>query len=305
MSTERPTLPADPWPAETVRVDVTGRPPLELSVRSTPPRAGNQPAQMVHGLGGSALNWTDLMALLADRLDSRAVDLPGFGVSAPPPDGDYSLGAHARAVARLIEVDGRGPVHLFGNSLGGAVATCIAAYRPELVRTLTLISPALPDLRPGRYRTEVALLAAPGVGPRLSRRLAALTPEQRVEGLLQLLYADPSVVTPEQRALAVAEVTRRSELPHATVALASSARGLLQEFLRTGGSSLWRLAARVTAPTLVMYGRKDRLVAYQVAPKAKAAFPNATVVVLPQTGHVAQLEHPELVERFVRRHLGP
>ena len=258
---------------------------------------------MVHGLGGSALNWTDLMALLTDRLSSRAVDLPGFGLSPPPVDHDYSLGGHARAVARLIEVEGRGPVHLFGNSLGGAVATTLAAYRPELVRTLTLISPALPDLRPGRWRTEVALLATPIFGPLLSRRLMALSPEQRVAGLLELVYADPSAVTEQQRALAEAEVRRRAELPYAVDALASSARGLLQDFLRTGSGGLWRLATRVTAPTLVLYGRKDRLVSHLVAPKAKAAFPNATVVVLPDTGHVAQMEHPLVVERFVRKHL--
>lgn len=306
MTPARPTLPADPWPAEPVRLTVGSRPELELWVRTAPAAADAvdpEPALMVHGLGGSALNWTDLMALLTDRLASRAVDLPGFGLSPPPPDRDYSIGAQARAVARLVEVDGRGPVHLLGNSLGGAVATAVAAYRPDLVRTLTLISPALPDLRPGRARIEVAVLATPGLGGLLSRRLATMSPEQRVAGLLELVYADPSVVTSAQRALAEAEVQRRSELPYAVDALASSARGLLTDFLRTGSAGLWRLATRVTAPTLILYGRQDRLVSHLVASKAKAAFPNATVIVV-DSGHVAQMEHPELVERYVRRHLG-
>jgi pimeloyl-ACP methyl ester carboxylesterase len=305
VSTESPAHPDAPWPAETVQLPVAGGRPVELSVRSTPSLDGAEPALMVHGLGGSALNWTALMGLLVDRVASRAMDLPGFGLSPPPAGHDYSVGAHARAVARLIDADGRGPVHLFGNSLGGAVATSLAAHRPDLVRTLTLISPALPDLRPGRSRTEVAVLATPGIGPLLSRRLAAMTPEQRVAGLLELVYADPSEVSAAQRAMAVAEVTRRSELPYATDALASSARGLLHEFFRTGSGGLWRLAGRVTARTLLLYGRQDRLVSHLVAPKAKAAFPDATVVVLARTGHVAQMEHPELVERFVRRHLDP
>ena len=302
----RPTLPADPWPADTVVVRVGSRPEVEVAVRSAPAAVGAvdpQPAVMVHGLGGSALNWTDLMALLADRLESRAPDLPGFGLSPPPSDHDYSIGAQARLVARLIEMDGRGPVHLLGNSLGGAVATTLAAYRPDLVRTLTLISPALPDLRPNRARTEVAVLATPGVGTVLSRRLNDLSPEERVTGLLEIVYADPSVVTSEQRALAEEEVRRRSELPYAVDALASSARALLREYLRTGNRGMWRLAARVTAPTLVMYGRQDRLVSHALAQKAKASFPNATVVVV-DSGHVAQMEHPELVERYVRKHLG-
>jgi pimeloyl-ACP methyl ester carboxylesterase len=292
-------LPAPPWPTE--EVVLPGG--LTLSVRASPDGPHLEPAVMVHGLGGSALNWTDLMALLSDRLASRAPDLPGFGHSPPPADGDYSLAAHVGAVVRLLETQTQGPVHLLGNSLGGAVATIVAAHRPDLLRSLTLISPALPDFRPGRYRAQLALLAVPGVGAAVSRRLADLTPEQRVRGVLELVYADPSAVTPEQLAMAEAEVARRSAQPHAADALAGSARGLIQAFLFVGSSSLWAQAARVTVPTLLLYGRQDRLVSHLVAPKAKAAFPGATVVVLPHTGHVAQLEHPRLVERFVRRHL--
>jgi pimeloyl-ACP methyl ester carboxylesterase len=295
-------LPAPPWPATTVELPGTAH--QVVSVRSTPPTPGAEPAVLVHGLGGSNQNWTDLMALLADRLAARAPDLPGFGDSPPPPDHDYGLPTHVRAVVRLIESDGRGPVHLLGNSLGGAVAVVVAARRPDLVRTLTLVSPALPDLfRPGLARAEVAAVAAPLLGPYLSGRLARMSPEERVRGTLSLVYADPSTVPPDQLALAVAEVERRSTLDHTVEALAASTRGLLRAFLVGGPASLWRLASTVTAPTLVVYGRQDRLVSWRVAPKAKAAFPDATVVVLERTGHVAQIEHPRLVARFVRRHL--
>jgi len=301
-----------PWPVEAVHL-----PGCTLSVRSAPSRpsgppalavpegtsADLEPAVMVHGLGGSSLNWTDLMALLADRLATRAPDLPGFGYSPPPDDGDYSIGGHARSVVSLIEQDGRGPVHLLGNSLGGAVAVAVASTRPDLVRTLVLISPALPDYRPGRWRTQVAMLALPGVGQLLSRRLVDMSAHQRVEGLLKLVYADPSTVSSERVAQAVVEVERRAALPYAVDAMAASTRGLVNSFLTTGSASPWARAARVTASTLLMYGREDKLVSSRVAPKAKAAFPNATVVVLANTGHVAQMEHPELVARFVRGHL--
>jgi pimeloyl-ACP methyl ester carboxylesterase len=277
-------------------------------VRSAPDRQAEpsddlQPALMVHGLGGSALNWTDLMGLLADRLATRAPDLPGFGYSPPPDDGDYSIAGHARAVVALIEQDGRGPVHLFGNSLGGAVSVAVASNRPDLVRSLVLIAPALPDYRPSRFRTQVALMALPGLGSVLSRRLAELSPAERVRGLLDLVYADPSTVPAERFEQAVVEVERRATLPYAVDALAASTRGLVNTFLVTGSNAPWARASRITAPTLLMYGREDKLVSSRVAPKAKAAFPDATVVVLPRTGHVAQMEHPELVARFVREHL--
>ncbi|MEK8109251.1 alpha/beta fold hydrolase [Micromonospora sp. M12] len=86
--------------------------------------AGAEPALYVHGLGGSSQNWTDLAGLLADRLDGQAIDLPGFGRSEP--GRRYTIPAFADLVVRWIEHSGRGPVHLFGNSLGGAVAVRVA-----------------------------------------------------------------------------------------------------------------------------------------------------------------------------------
>src|SRR5690242_15777939 len=131
------------WPGELASAGAQ-----RLFVRTAP--GGGEPAVYIHGLAGSATNWTDLMAELSDFVSGDAVDLPGFGFSPPPPNGDYSISAHARAVAGFIAARGRGPVHLFGNSLGGAVATRLAARRPDLIKSLTLVSPALPDLRP-RY----------------------------------------------------------------------------------------------------------------------------------------------------------
>lgn len=307
LATPYATPPATPdangeypaWPAH--RVALPGR---TLTVRAAPGTgSAPEPAVLVHGLGGSSQNWTDLMGHLADRLESRAPDLPGFGASPPPDDGDYSVEAHASTVAALVEADGRGPVHLFGNSLGGAVATVLAATRPDLVRTLTLVSPALPDFRPGRWRAPVGLLAVPGLGQAMARRLMEMTPEQRVEGLLDLCFADPAAVSPMRRQQALAEVEFRQSLPYAVDALAASTRGLMRSFLARGDEGLWAHAGRVQAPTLLLYGRVDRLVSYHVTAKASARFHHARLVLLPQCGHVAQMEDPALVARLVREHL--
>ena len=123
------TDPIRAWPGETVALD-SG----EVYVRSAPADApGAEPALFVHGLGGSATNWTDLMDLLrrpapagpyaGPALACEAIDLPGFGFSPVPADGDYSIDAKARAVIELIEHRRNWPVHLAGNSLGGAVCT--------------------------------------------------------------------------------------------------------------------------------------------------------------------------------------
>ena len=66
----------------------------------------------------------------------------------------------------------------------------------------------------------------------------------------------------------------------------------------------WQLARKIEAPTLLVYGRLDKLVNARAAHRATKEFPNAHVMVIPDSGHVAQMEHPELVERWWREFLG-
>src|SRR3954463_8913820 len=146
-----------PWPAR--RVVIGG---AMLHVRDTPATSPDaEPAVYVHGLGGSSQNFTDVAGLLADRLDGQAVDLPGFGYSDPSPR--YSIPAFAATLIGYLEHAGRGRVHLIGNSLGGSIAVRVAALRPDLIRTLTLISPAMPFLDPRRtaHGPYLPLLALP------------------------------------------------------------------------------------------------------------------------------------------------
>lgn len=287
---ELPELPAyvPPWPGEL-------RGPV--FVRSGPAE-GAEPALLVHGLGGSSNNWTDLVALLRGRLDCQMLDLPGFGQSPPPAEG-YRLGAHVRAVIAAIEARDGGPVHLFGNSLGGAVATLVAARRPDLVRTLTLVSPALPSLRPRRGSDPRLPLLLPRLDALARRQLARVTPEQRARAVVQLCFADPGKVSPQRMAETVEEVRRRSGLAHDGDAFTGSLRGLVGSYLARGPRAVWRQVARVQAPTLLIWGAQDRLVDVSIAPRAARTLPDARLLVLDGVGHVAQMERPDLVARAV------
>ena len=279
-----------------VRPAVPGEVRGALYVRTGPP--GGEPALYVHGLGGSSTNWTDLMGALSQVLAGEAVDLPGFGRSPAPVDGRYTVGAHARAVITHLDASGRGPVHLFGNSLGGAVSTRVAADRPDLVRTLTLVSPALPNLRPQRGSDKrLPLLLVPGISSLATRRLAAVSPEQRARAVLELCFADPSAIPAQRMTEAVDEVRRRNAVPYAGDAFTRSLRGLVASYLVRGPQALWARAATVSAPTLLVWGAQDRLVDVSLAPRAAATFPDARLLVLPDVGHVAQMERPEFVAR--------
>ncbi|MEV6011461.1 alpha/beta hydrolase [Streptomyces sp. NPDC051976] len=276
-------------------------PGLSVMVRSHEPAAsGLPPALYVHGLGGSSQNWSALMPKLADRVDGQALDLPGFGHSPPPDDSDYSIAGHARAVIRLLEAQGRGPVHLFGNSMGGAVSVKVAAARPDLVRTLTLISPALPELPPQRTAWPTGLVSVPGI-PALYLRATRDWPiERRTAELMALCYGDPSLVGEPARAAAADEYQRRISLPYFWDALVRSTRGIVNAYTLGGQHSLWRQAERVLAPTLLVYGGRDKLVSVRVAPRAARAFRDARLLTIPGSGHVSMMEYPELVARAFR-----
>jgi pimeloyl-ACP methyl ester carboxylesterase len=258
-------------------------------------------ALCVHGLEGSSRNWTDLMDLLRPGLSCDALDLPGFGDSPPRPDGRYGITAMAQTVAALIERRGRGPVHLIANSYGGAVCVSLAVTRPELIATLTLISPALPDIRPRLDLARFPLMTIPGVGERLLRQLNQLSPQRRVADVIATCYADPSAFPETRFAAEVAELARRDTRGYAGAVLVGCVRALTAETLRLGRWSAWRDAARITAPALVIYGREDRLVDPRNAGRAAHAFRNGKIVVLPRTGHVAHMEHPAVVAAEVRQ----
>ncbi len=263
---------------------------------------GRELVLCVHGMSGAATNWTDFMAGLTPDFDCAAVDLPGSGFSPPPHTGaGYSVTGHAGTVARLIETLGAGPVHLVGNSMGGAVAVRLAARRPDLVRTLTLISPALPDLKVRGSVAHFPVLALPFVGEWLVRGYTARYPvENRVSGVLATCFYDPARMHPDRVALEVEALRRRDGLSYEATALARAARTLVGETLRPRAFSLWREAGRVTAPSLVVFGSHDRLVNPRLATRAASTFRDALVAVLPETGHLAQMERPGLVAALFR-----
>jgi pimeloyl-ACP methyl ester carboxylesterase len=242
------------------------------------------------------------MAELVPDFDCAAVDLPGSGFSPPPRSSTgYSVSALAGTVIRLIETLGTGPVHLIGNSMGGAVAVRVAARRPDLIRTLTLISPALPDLRPRRSIAHFPVLALPILGEWLVRQWAGRFPvRDRVTGVFAACFYDPSCIHPDRFELEVEALRYRDGLSHGARTLAGAARTLVAETLRPRPFSLWDAAQRVTARSLVLYGSHDRLVNPRLAARAVRAFRNARVVVLPRTGHIAQMECPRVVAALFR-----
>lgn len=287
-----------PWPGQ--YVDVAGE---QLYVRRTPPgRPGLEPALLVHGLGGSSLNWTDLAQQLSDELDVHALDLPGFGRSHPNRSRDYSVRAHADAVIGYIETSQRGPVHLIGNSMGGATALEVAVRRPDLVRTLTVISPAVPDTKlrvyAVRHNPRMAVMVVPGLAAPLVRRATnTAAPEAIVRTTIKLCFGDPSRYPAARLAQDVESARERLTRPWAAEALVRSGRDLARFGLRASG--IWRQYGQIDIPTLVVWGDHDRLVSPELAPVLAGVLPDARLLMIEGVGHCAMMEMPELTARAV------
>lgn len=274
---------------------------VDLHVRHAPATSGEaERAVLVHGLGGAAVNWTDFAALIRSRLDVDAIDLPGFGRSGPAPDGDYSLRAHARTVVAFLERTGGRPVHLVGNSMGGAVSILVASRRPDLVRTLTLISPAVPDVRlrahPLRSDPRMALLVVPGLGDLAMRRMSRVAAEVQVRATIKLCFAEPGRYPERRMNEAIAEAKVHAPLPWARQAFLRSMRQLAaSQFLRSRHA--WAAMRQIKAPSLVLWGDADRLVAPDLAPYVAAAIPDSRQLVLEDIGHTAMMEDPVATAR--------
>src|SRR5882757_2242377 len=272
--------PLDPWQRPWPGREMTYG-GVTMHVRETPAGTAGTPAVYVHGLSGSATNFTDLAGQLAPHAPGLALDLPGFGRSRPLSSGLFTPAAQADALLCFLAGQGR-PVHLVGNSLGGAISLMVAARRPELVRSLTLLAPAMPDRRPDPRRVSdprLLLALVPWLRARVGRQMAEVTPREGVEQMLRLCFGDPSGV-PEHRILeAIEEVGHRAQLPWAREAL-------LQ-------------AAKVTVPTLVVWGGRDRLMSPRLARRTTVTLPHARLLALPEVGHVPQIETPVTVARAV------
>ncbi|MFN8129074.1 MAG: alpha/beta hydrolase [Candidatus Nanopelagicales bacterium] len=263
------------------------------------------PALFVHGLGGNSSNWTDLMWLLSDDVHAVAPDLPGFGRSGPAASGVYSPQGQADFLAEFVQRTFPEPVHLFGNSMGGAISLQLAGRHPELVRSLTLVSPALPDLMPMRTNIQLPIIALPGVGDRVATRIAKLPVERRVQATLNMVYADPASVPPQRVREAQEDAALLATKPWVGTALQAALRGILATYFDRGPDAPWKLADRITVPVLLVYGQQDKLVNARAARRASKHFRHCRVMVVPHSGHVSQMEHPEIVARGWRTLIEP
>jgi pimeloyl-ACP methyl ester carboxylesterase len=261
---------------------------------------------LVHGLGGSHLNWCLLAPRLVAEVRVLAVDLVGFGRTHPEGRA-ATVETAAVMLDRFVREVAGAPAILVGNSMGAMASVMEAVASPDAVAGLVLIDPVLPLVRGARLDRLVAttflLYAIPGIGERyLARRRAAVAPRELVRQVLDLCCVDPTRVPQELVAASVALAEERVAVPGQDAAFLSAARSLLRVSARR--ERYWAVMRAVRSPVLLMHGEKDRLVSVHSAREAAARNPDWRFEVLSDVGHVPQLEVPDAVADLILDWLG-
>ena len=249
---------------------------LRYAVEET---GAGEPLVLLHGFTGCAANWRPLLPRLAECHRVIAIDLPGHGNSGAP--GSVARYKMPRVAADLIELLTRHdatPAHWLGYSMGGRLALYMAVRQSSVVRSLTLVSAtaglANAAKRQARRAADEALAA------RIERDgVASFVAEWERNPLFAGLAGLPE----EARA-----TLHEQRLSNSPLGLANSLRGM-----GAGAQpSLWSRLAAMTAPALLIAGQRDtKFVALNEG--LAVSIPNATLRLIPDAGHVVQMEQPE------------
>lgn len=277
-------------PVESRTIDIDG--PVHYLAYDGP---GEGPVfVLVHGLGGSHANWLSLAPGLSSYGRVLVPDVAGFGRT---PLGRREATVHANRILidRFVETTVRAPVILVGNSMGGYLSMRQAAMRPDSVAGLVLVDPAVARARVQAVDRRVAMMMAASMIPRagerlITSRIQAMGPERWVEEALRLCAVDPSRIDPTVVEAHVALARERIGMPWATHAFLEASRSLVHALARRARFDA--TVQEISAPTLLLMGRRDRLVPVAAADALARLRPDWEYVVFDDLGHVPQLEDP-------------
>jgi pimeloyl-ACP methyl ester carboxylesterase len=271
-------------------VDING---MQVHVRDEGPHDDPAPIVLLHGTSASLHTWEGWAQALRDNRRVIRFDLPGFALTGPNRQGDYSTGTYVTFVRAVLDKLG---VHRFviaGNSLGGQIAWSVAAAMPDRVERLILIDASGYPPESFSEKRSVPLGFRIATTPGLSWIMQYTLPRGIVERSVRNVYGDPSKVTPELVDLYM-DMTKRE-----------GNREALRKRFEQGYTADVASLKKITAPTLILWGGKDRLVPPAAGQRFAKDIANAKLVVYDDLGHVPQEEDPARTVAEVRRFLAP
>ena len=272
------TLKAKYASADSQFVELT--PGTIIHVRDSGPRGGF-PVVLVHGSNASLHTWEPWTArLTAKGYRVISLDLPAHGLSGPTPEGLYTSAAYVGIVEKLVDKIGLTRFALGGNSMGGGVAWRYAVAHPDRLSALILVDASGQPMPKG---------SSPPLGFRLARVpiardiLATVTPRSLIDMSFRQSVSNQAIATP-------AMVDRYWEL----LLYPGNRRATVQRFGQYQGDDGAAATLKgLAVPTLILWGREDKLIPVSVAAWFNSQIPGSRVTILDGIGHIPMEEAPD------------
>jgi pimeloyl-ACP methyl ester carboxylesterase len=269
-------------------IDVAG---MRVHVRDEGLRDDPVPIILLHGTSASLHTWDGwVRALEQDRRVIR-VDMPGFGLTGPTPDGDYTIEAYVRFATAVLDHFGIEHCVLAGNSFGGWVAWETALAQPARVNALILVDSAGYSIRSESVPIGFRIARIPV----LNRLMEVTLPRSMVESSVRNVYGDPAKVTPEL-VDRYYEITLRQ----------GNRQSLVQRFVQAPLGIDEERIKELKVPTLILWGGRDHLIPLEYAGLFNRDIAGSELVVFDDLGHVPQEEDAartvSAAKAFLARH---
>lgn len=272
-------------PPPSTFVEVQG---MRVHVRDEGPRDDPSPIILLHGTSASLHTWEGWVSRLRDRERVISLDLPGFGLTGPMAGGDYRVARYVDFMRALMDTLQLPSAVVAGNSFGGQVAMELALAEPARVQALVLVDALAYPPEPESLPLGFTLARQPWAIAVMQHVL----PRAVIAASVRDVYGDPSRVTPDlverYYELALREGNRQ-------------ALGLRMQQFPTAADA--GRPARVQAPTLVLWGERDRLIPLAQGERLHRDIAGSRLVVFPGLGHVPHEEDPAATVAAVQEFL--
>ena len=251
---------------------------VEVHYRDEGRSSESIPLVLIHGTGSSLHTFNDWAEELKKDYRVIRMDLPGYGLTGPFPEPDYSIDAYVGFIEQFLDSMGVDKCLIGGNSLGGHIAWRFATEYPKRINKLILINSAG---YPNKSKSEpIAFRVAKT--PVLRNALTFITPKSIARSSIENVYADKTKVTEEL-------VDRYFEL----TLRAGNRQAFIDRFSAKKDPNAYKRIRQIQQPTLILWGDQDELIPVENAERFHRDLPNDTLVILENAGHVPMEEIPE------------
>ncbi len=239
------------------------------------------PVILIHGTGSMLQTWDAWKEVLLKDFRVIRLDLPGFGLTGPFPDRDYSMDAYTRVLNALTDSLQLDSFYLAGNSLGGQIAWEYAALYPEKVKKMILLAPAGVHV-PTKSTLVFKLAKIEWLGSLLQNFGTRFF----VRKTLRDVYADPSRIAPEMEKHYLVAAKREG-----------NRRAFMDRLQVSNSDDRIKALSKLNMPVLLQWGDQDVLIPHTVASKFQDLLPNDTLIIYSGVGHVPMEEISDISVR--------